>query len=173
MQNRFIVAVLLFFLVLLTPSCGTMRPIPKGAKTPAELSSKLGFKVTSKDNLLLYTEVADWLGTKHNYGGSSKKGVDCSGLVVQVYDKVYDKKLKRSSADMLKYNCHKVRKGSLREGDLVFFRTSAGNKKIPNHVGIYLKDKYFVHTSSSKGVVINKVTDNYYDKCWITGGKVK
>lgn len=162
-----------FVILLLATSCGTSKQIPAEANTPKELSRKFGLPITNKDNLYLYTEASKWLGVKHRYGGNTRKGVDCSGLVSQIYNKVYGKKLKRSSADMLKYNCRKVGRGKLQEGDLVFFRTGSGKKKVPNHVGIYLKNQRFVHASTSKGVIVSNLNESYYSRNWITGGRVK
>ena len=79
----------------------------------------------------------------------------------------------RSSADMLKYNCKKVSRGKLQEGDLVFFKTGGGKKKTPNHVGIYLKNGKFIHTSTSRGVMVSSLSEPYYTRSWITGGRVK
>lgn len=106
-------------------------------------------------------------------GGSTKRGVDCSGFVAIVFREVYRKQLARSSADMLKYNCKKVSRSKLQEGDLVFFRTGSGKKKVPNHVGIYLKNGKFIHTSTSKGVMVSSLSEPYYTRTWITGGRVK
>ncbi|MDR3140746.1 MAG: C40 family peptidase [Tannerellaceae bacterium] len=172
MRNRQ-VFVVLAFIVALAASCGTAKRVPAGADTPGELSRKLGLPVTGRDNLHLYTEAANWLGVKYTYGGNTRRGVDCSGLALQIYAEVYGKKLKRSSADMLKYNCRKVSRGKLREGDLVFFRTGRGKKNIPNHVGIYLKNQHFIHASASRGVIVSDLNDPYYLRGWITGGRVK
>ena len=81
--------------------------------------------------------------------------------------------LARSSADMLKPNCKKVSRANLKEGDLVFFRTGKGRKKVPNHVGIYLKNGKFIHTSTSNGVIVSSLSEPYYVRTWLTGGRVK
>ncbi|MDR2341562.1 MAG: C40 family peptidase, partial [Campylobacteraceae bacterium] len=59
------------------------------------------------------------------------------------------------------------------EGNLVFFRTDNGDKKTPNHIGIYLKEDKFVHASTSKGVIVSSLDEPYYKKAWISGGRVK
>jgi lipoprotein Spr len=173
MKKKQLLVILSFIVVLLATSCGTVKRVPAGVNTPRELSRKFGLPVTNRDNLHLYTEASKWLGVKHRYGGNTRRGVDCSGLVVQIYTEVYRKKLKRSSADMLTYNCRKVSRGRLQEGDLVFFRTGSGNKKIPNHVGIYLKNQHFIHASTSRGVIVSDLNEPYYLRNWITGGRVK
>jgi lipoprotein Spr len=113
------------------------------------------------------------MGTPYRYGGSNRRGIDCSGFAAMLYREVYGKPLAASSAGMLKYNCRKVRRSALREGDLVFFRTDRGNKKEPNHVGVYLKNDKFVHASTSSGVRVSSLSEPYYLRSWITGGRVK
>lgn len=171
-ETKLYIFVLLSLLLLCT-SCGTTKRLPAGVKSAKELSEAFGFKVTDKNNLHLYTEAQRWLGVKYRSGGNSHKGVDCSGFVWQIYNNVYGKRLTRSSAGMLKDNCWKIRKKDLREGDLVFFSIRSGRKKVANHVGIYLKSDYFVHASTSKGVRVDKLTDSYYKKYWLCGGRLK
>ena len=134
---------------------------------------KLGVSPSDSDNKKLYSECASWLGTPYKYGGTSKSGTDCSGMTYSIYKTVYGKTLTRQSGDMLTNNCSKINKSQLREGDLVFFRTDGKKSSTPNHVGIYLKSNKFIHSSSSKGVVVSDLTQDYYVKNWISGGRVK
>ena len=143
-------------------------------KGPKELARLYGVRITEHDNIFLYNEGARWLGVPHRLGGSTKRGVDCSGFVAIVYREVYGKQLSRSSADMLKHDCRKVSRAKLKEGDLVFFKTTRGGKKsVPTHVGIYLKNGRFIHTSTSNGVVVSSLSEPYYTRTWLTGGRVK
>lgn len=137
-----------------------------------ELSQKLGIEIGKDDNLALYKEVANWLGVPYRYGGSNKNGVDCSGLVCQIYLTVYDKKLHRSSANIYDKNCRKIKKSQLETGDLVFFATGKSRSKV-NHVGIYLKDRKFVHSSSSRGVVISNIDEKYFVRTYVSCGRVE
>lgn len=164
---------LCFVLFLFLSSCKTSQRYLPGTPSPKELSAKLGVHVSESDYRYLYSEAASWLGTPHRMGGNSKRGVDCSGFVAIIYRKVYGKQLSRSSANMLKYDCRKIRKGKLKEGDLVFFRTSKTKKKEPSHVGIYLKNGKFIHASTSKGVIVSNLSEPYYVRTWLTGGRVK
>ena len=166
-------SVIVLFTILSFTACGTKKHTPAGVEQPTKLSKQFGVRITPEDNLRLYTEASKWLGVKHKYGGNTKSGVDCSGFVLQVYREVYGKSLYRSSADMLNRNCRKVKRDKLSEGDLVFFNTAGNQKKTPNHVGIYLKNGRFVHTSTSKGVMVSSLSEPYYIRTWITGGRVK
>lgn len=166
---------LLFFILALT-SCGSKKQrvaLPADFKGPKELSRLYGVRITPNDNIFLYNEGAKWLGVPHRMGGMTKRGVDCSGFVAIVFREVYGTQLARSSADMLKHNCKKVSRANLKEGDLVFFRTGRGKKKVPNHVGIYLKNGKFIHTSTSSGVMVSSLSEPYYIRTWLTGGRVK
>ena len=121
-------------------------------------------------NKALQKEVKEWIGVPYKYGGHSKDGADCSGLVMEVYLKVYNIKLYRNSREIYNKNCKPIEKKELREGDLVFFGKD-GVTTI-NHVGIYLNDNKFVHASSSKGVMINDLNESYYLERYITSGRV-
>lgn len=157
---------------LLFTSCGSSRRLAQREQT-RRLSQQLGFIVSPKDDLRLYEETAQWLGVPYRYGGDSRRGVDCSGFVGQVYQQVYHKKLMRNTAEIAKKNCRKVSKGRLKAGDLVFFNTSKKKRRGINHVGLFLKDGYFVHASTSKGVIVSNLREEYYRKSWKQGGKVK
>ena len=114
-----------------------------------------------------------WLGTPYRYGGSTRKGVDCSGLVNQIYKQVYHRSLERSSSGIATRNCRKIMKSDLSSGDLVFFNTSRKKRKGINHVGLFLKNGYFIHASTSRGVIISNLKEDYYRKTWKQGGRVK
>lgn len=157
-------------------ACGSkqqMVTLPADFKGPKELSRLYGVRLTPNDNIFLYNEGAKWLGTPHRTGGNTRRGIDCSGFVAIMYREIYGKQLARSSADILKQNCSKIDRFRLQEGDLVFFNTNRNKKKTPSHVGIYLKDGRFIHTSTSKGVMVNSLNEPYYNQTWLTGGRVK
>ena len=159
----------IFILLICLTSCGSKKQqkvaLPADFKGPKELARLYGVRITPEDNIFLYNEGARWLGVRHKLGGSTKRGVDCSGFVSIVYREVYGKQLARSSADMLKYNCKKVSRAKLQEGDL--------KRGVPNHVGIYLKNGRFIHTSTSSGVMVSSLSEPYYTRTWLTGGRVK
>lgn len=152
-------------------SCGTRR-MSYDFRDLAVAAIRLDMDIDMKDNHKLYLEAADWIGTPYRYGGTTKKGVDCSGLTSAIYRKVYGKKLSRSSEEQRDRDCKKVLKRNLKEGDLVFFHNGKKKRKA-SHVGIYLKDGKFVHASTSVGVVVSSLNERYYDKHWLQGGRVK
>ena len=132
----------------------------------------LDVKLTRHDNKRLYDELRSWLGTPYKYAASQKgSGTDCSGMVMEVYKSVYDKKLERNSARMFEKNCEEISRDKLREGDLVFFITGSSGRI--SHVGIYLKEGKFVHASSSRGVIVSDVQDKYWREHYAVSGRVK
>ena len=119
----------------------------------------------------LYREAMSWLGVPYKYGGHSRRGTDCSGLVMEVYKIVYNKAIMHNSADICSKQCRRIKESELREGDLVFF-TFVKSGKI-SHVGIYLRKRQFIHASSSRGVIINSLDEPYYAKGFVAAGRLK
>ncbi|WP_272495754.1 C40 family peptidase [Bacillus pinisoli] len=105
------------------------------------------------------------VGTPYRFGGTTTKGFDCSGFIGYVFNSS-GKKLPRTAADMWKAG-KSVKAPKV--GDLVFFQTY---KKGPSHAGIYIGNNSFIHASSSKGVMISKLTDSYYKKRYLGAKKI-
>ena len=118
-------------------------------------------------NKKLYAVIKPWMGVPYKYGGTTKQGVDCSGFVGNIYREAYGITLHRTANDM-QQDVKKVSKSQLREGDLVFFVNSHGKV---SHVGIYLHDGLFVHSSTSRGVIISPLSDSYWSQHFHCGGR--
>jgi cell wall-associated NlpC family hydrolase len=99
-----------------------------------------------------------WLGTPYCYGGEDGECFDCSGFVSRVFLTI-GMKLPRSARDMYETG-ESVSTAALKPADLVFFKNTAG--KGITHVGIYVGGRQFIHASSSRGVVISSLDDDYY-----------
>jgi len=119
-----------------------------------------------RDQVLL--DVVSYLGTPYAYGGSTKNGIDCSGLTSKVYSSAINKQLPRSTRDQYQQGM-RISKDELQFGDLVFFNTTG---RIPSHVGIYIEDDLFVHASVSYGVTISSLESSYYKKRFIGGRRL-
>lgn len=170
LQNIVIGVLLTIVFAVAGTSCRSQKSVTETEDEKILVIEHHEKKKVSKSEL--YKEVESWLGTPYKYGGQSKSGTDCSGLVVEVYKKVYGKKLYRSSYEIYEKNCKHIKKKDLKEGDLVFFITSKKGKRI-NHVGIYLKDNKFVHSSTKKGVIITDLSEDYYVKHFVGAGRVE
>jgi len=133
-------------------------------------ASRKSKKSTSKNynssalNQKIVNEALDFVGVKYRTGGTSKSGMDCSGLVYKTFGD-YDISLPRSSNDMANHG-KVIKKRDAEPGDLIFFKTNG--RSVINHVGIITEidsDKItFVHASTSKGVIVSSTADDYYNK---------
>ncbi|WP_084137469.1 C40 family peptidase [Paenibacillus pasadenensis] len=115
----------------------------------------------------LIDSVDEVIGTPYKWGGTTVKGFDCSGFILHIFNQ-FDVKLPRTSKSQAEVG-NKVDKEELREGDLVFFNTSGRGI---SHAGIYIGEGKFAHSSSSKGVTISKLSDDYYEKRYVTARRV-
>lgn len=123
--------------------------------------------VETLTNLQLYSFIEEWWGTRYRYGGTDKKGIDCSSFTEKLLAQVYGISAERTAKDQFD-QCEKISNDDLQEGDLVFFNTRGG----VSHVGVYLGNNYFVHSSTSYGVTISSLADNYYSRKFISGGRM-
>lgn len=117
-------------------------------------------------NTILYNFIDDWWATRYNYGGTTKKGIDCSAFTGLLESNVYATNLPRTAKDQYDA-CDKISRDDMVEGDMVFFNTRGG----VSHVGVYLGNGYFVHASVSNGVTISNLNDDYYSRKFIGGGR--
>ncbi len=103
------------------------------------------------------------LGTRYRWGGEQPGGFDCSGFVQYVMRK-QGITLPRTAREM-RYATRAIGSHELQPGDLVFFQN-------PDHVGIYIGDKMFVHASSGRGqVTISTLDGGYYQRRYIGSGR--
>lgn len=118
----------------------------------------------------LITEAQGWLGTRYVYGGDSKAGTDCSGLVMRVYGNVCGLKLPRSTREQVRY-CTKVARNKMQPGDLVFFGPDKQDDKV-SHVGLYIGEGKMIHASSSRGVMVSGFDSGYWGDRYFTGARI-
>jgi probable lipoprotein NlpC len=146
-------------LILIANGCATTTPSRSQPTISAAYDQQVGQALRS--------ELQSWLGTPHRLGGMSRRGIDCSGLVVVLYDALFDLRLPRTTTDLI-HTGQPVDKKNLMGGDLVFFKP--GHKI--RHVGIYLGHGEFAHTSTRGGVMISRLDDDFWRRCYLTGRRV-
>ncbi|MFH6992171.1 C40 family peptidase [Flavobacterium sp. FlaQc-48] len=110
----------------------------------------------------LIEHATDNIGVRYKAGGTTKSGYDCSGLVFTTFESE-NIKLPRNSFEQAKVG-KIIKFNDAQKGDLIFFRTNK-SKQI-NHVGLIVEvnsnEIRFVHSSTSKGVIISSTKEPYY-----------
>jgi cell wall-associated NlpC family hydrolase len=138
-----------------------------------EISSE-PIKTTSSN---LVTDIIDFAkefdGVRYKYGGTTKAGMDCSGLVTTVFS-AYNIPLPRSSRDMAKEGIP-VKVEDVVEGDLLFFKTNGRNNSI-SHVGLVVTSRTglieFIHASTSAGVIVSSLAERYWYNAFVEARRV-
>jgi len=120
---------------------------------------------TDRRTNLILSYAKSFLDTPYKYGGLSRKGIDCSGLIYLAYNQA-GIKVARTAKDQSQAG-KSVKFKNLREGDLVFFKLEKDGKKWW-HAGIVSEvnrdDVKFIHASASRGVIESDLTNDYYWK---------
>ncbi len=103
---------------------------------------------------------SNYLGTPYVWGGSSENGVDCSGLILQIFKNSLNIELPRTSLEMSKIGERIKNFKDLLPGDLVFFNTRNFSF---SHVGIYIGDNKFIHSPRTGAYVrLDDLNHNYW-----------
>jgi cell wall-associated NlpC family hydrolase len=178
----------MFLFAFIITSCGTSKAKLAAEKQKAATSQRMARPAppqtrinTAPSNALpednrvykITTFAREFEGTPYKYGGTTREGMDCSGLVYTSFLQE-NIPLPRSSKDM----AHLGERLSLVDvniGDLLFFETNK-NKKVINHVGLVVEIQpghiFFIHSSSSRGVIISSLADTYWFDHFIMARRV-
>lgn len=113
-----------------------------------------------------------FMGTPHRMGGLSRKGIDCSGLLVVAFGKL-GVQVPHNSEQLARLGRIVPGRDELKRGDLVFFIRTYRTSNFITHAGIYLGQGDFIHTSSSRGVMVSSLDDpHYWQPKYIFGTRV-
>lgn len=140
------------------------------------MSSSWAFCMQSRSDSLLSSygltgrqfenKAKEYLGIPYRKGGTSKKGMDCSGFAKILYGNIFSIELPHSSIEQYRFSeLQKISTTGMQPGDLVFFGNKGGRKI--NHVGVYLANGQFIHASSSKGITVSRLGDRYWKKRFV------
>ena len=178
--KRIIVGAIILFAI----GCGGMKPNPiynsgKGEDPAPRRTEKAGRsknpalhsagRFRSGNKVLMLKSINSYKGVPYLWAGDSKRGMDCSGFTMKVFQESSNYTLPHNAAAQYKLGS-KVNQRQLKLGDLVFFRDI--EFKGISHVGIYVGDDKFAHASLSKGVVYSSMKEDYYRKRYVSARRI-
>jgi len=140
--------------------------------TAKNINTNSGSLNSKAYNIVEYAK--QFQGVRYRFGGATKAGMDCSGLVFESF-RAHDIILPRISRDMAK-NGEKISLNNVEIGDLVFFKTSNRRNDI-SHVGLVVSSDYngnveFIHSTTSAGVIVSSITETYWDKAFVEARRI-
>ncbi|RIV70568.1 C40 family peptidase [Flagellimonas aequoris] len=134
--------------------------------------SKKEERINEKAEAIISTAMT-FSGTRYKYGGTTKKGMDCSGLVF-VSLKENDILFPRVSYQMAMEG-QKIDVDDVQKGDLLYFKTSKSGKRI-NHVGLVVEvdgdDIRFIHATTSRGVLVSSLREGYWKYAFVKAMRI-
>jgi len=175
-------------LTLLLTSCGAVKKKTTYGKTPRQRTVSVAASkenprtkaprkrkeraaLTPADNII--NTALTFSGTRYKYGGTTKKGMDCSGLLYVSFGE-HNVQLPRVSYHMAEEG-KRVRINKVEKGDLLFFKTRKRARRI-NHVGMVVSVKddeiKFIHASSSRGVIVSSLREGYWNNAFVKATRV-
>lgn len=164
---------LLPFVVLLLQGCHSSRHTVKKDAAAAEMPARKPQKLDDTPEAMgreLVDAALKWIGTRYRYGGDSRNGTDCSGLVMRLYSDVCAVKIPRTTSAQHDF-CTRLKRKDARPGDLVFFGSSKSGSSV-SHVGLYIGKGEMIHASSSQGVVVSDIEKGYWADRFKGAGRV-
>lgn len=158
--------------IIKTTGATSPGPADKTAALKRKYATSLEISPEQVTNIALYEFIDHWIGTPYKWGGTDKRGIDCSAFIQRLFDSVYQIQVPRTSLEQFYTNwVDKFRTMShLSEGDLIFFKTIGNN--VVSHVGLYLDNGYFINSSSTNGVSIASITDPYWKRKIVGAGRI-
>ncbi len=153
------ITITITLLILLLTGCSGISYDEMDKKRVPPQLVKHNIKDLAAVRKTLYLQYEEWKGTPYAFGGLSMQGIDCSGFVHLTYKTQFGIHLPRTTNQLQKLG-FEISKNQLHPGDLVFFKTGFFDR----HVGIFLEKHLFLHASTSQGVMLSDLREDYWEK---------
>ena len=148
------------------------RPDSTGEGTSPKKMTKKEIRKNEKAEAIISTAL-DYSGTRYRYGGTTKKGMDCSGLVYVALLE-HGIPFPRTSYQMAQEG-QKIDLREVEKGDLLYFKTTKTGKRI-NHVGLVVEvegdDIRFIHATTSRGVLVSSIREGYWNHAFVKAMRI-
>lgn len=156
----------------LTDESAAGADLPEGTDTDASTESEaLAFGPEQVDAII--STALDYAGTRYKFGGTTKKGMDCSGLLYVAFQ-THDVDIPRVSHEMADHG-KRIKVSKVQKGDLLFFKTTRKGRRI-NHVGLVVEvkpgDVRFIHSTTSRGVIVSSLKEGYWNYSFVKATRV-
>jgi len=182
--------ILALFTVFIVASCGSVKKkttysksktrtvsVDAGSRTTDQPKPKVrstrGPKIAATKADQIINTALQFSGVRYKWGGTTKKGMDCSGLLFVSFGE-HNITLPRISRDMAEKG-RKIRVKNVEKGDLLFFNTKKRGKKI-NHVGMVVAvnsdEIKFIHASTSRGVIVSSLREGFWNHAFVKATRV-
>lgn len=169
--------ILSFFLILaglLLSSCGSRHHVTTRKSEETRIENTTASTPRKADLASKIVKNAKkFEGIRYKYGGTSKRGMDCSGLIYVSFLEE-DVPLPRTARAM-SLQGERLYLKEVDQGDLLFFQTNK-NRKVINHVGLVVDVKnseiYFIHSTTSAGVIISSLSEDYWRNNFVMARRV-
>lgn len=162
----------ILFLLLIASSCKSKKSYSSKKKQTHTVKVKPTSKPSEEaKSIVKYAKTFD--GTRYKYGGITKRGMDCSGLIYTSF-KEHNVNLPRTTAALQGIGTW-IDLKEVNVGDLIFFATKKNSRKV-NHVGIVTNVRTgnveFIHASSSRGVMVSSLAERYWYFAFVQARRV-
>jgi lipoprotein Spr len=148
-------------------------PVSTDSQIQVFIRSGTGKKLNTgriKHNQLIRT-ARQYIGTPYCMGGTSTRCMDCSGLTYVSFA-AHKIALPHRSQDQARYGRIILNRNALKTGDLVFFTKSYNTSDYITHVGIYIGNNRFIHTSTSSGVIVTPLENPWWSQRFVFGTRI-
>lgn len=162
----------LLLLILIATSCKSKKTYTSSKQSTRTINVNTPPKPTKIAEDIV-DDAKKFEGTRYKYGGTTKRGMDCSGLIYTSFGE-NNISMPRTTADLASHGDW-VDLKEVNVGDLVFFATKKNSRRV-NHVGIVTDVRTgnveFIHSSSSRGVMISSLAEKYWYFAFVQARRV-